>query len=61
MVTGLMLAVTQAAQVVELMKGGGDSVAGSAGRLTLTWLLGVALLVGVVMVGFKKSKRTHLD
>ncbi|MCG3178077.1 MAG: hypothetical protein BIFFINMI_00400 [Phycisphaerae bacterium] len=32
-----------------------------SGNLAVTWILAVAMLVLIVLVSFKKSKRSHLD
>ena len=33
----------------------------TASHLTLTWLVAVLVLIGLALIGFRKSKRTHLD
>ncbi len=32
-----------------------------ASQVTRTWLVLIILLIGLALIGFKKSKRTHLD
>ena len=32
-----------------------------AGRVSLTWVVAVALFLGALAIGLRKSRRTHLD
>jgi hypothetical protein len=50
------------AEMVPLEQPSGDAgIAQQAGQVTFTWVVAVMILVGLLLIGFKKSKRTHLD
>ncbi len=58
---GLALAGTLAEVIGLRDVTSGASANEQGGHLTLTYVTGIALLIGLLMIGFKKSKRTHLD
>ncbi len=53
----------RAGQVIHIVKAGesGDESTGQGGMIALTWVLGIAMLLLLLLIGFKKSKRSHLD
>lgn len=55
--------IAQVADVLPLDKAAetGEKATSGAGFLALSWALAIVLSLCLVAVGFKKSKRTHLD
>ncbi|MDD4891537.1 MAG: hypothetical protein PHU85_16585 [Phycisphaerae bacterium] len=50
------------AELIGLDQVGGETkVAAQAGQVTLTWVIGVLIALAILVVAFKKSRRTHLD
>jgi len=50
------------AELIPLNKAPSESSIGQqAGLVTLTWAVAVVIMLGLLLVGFRKSKRTHLD
>ncbi len=59
LVGGLLLAVTEVLEFSAL--DGAAKATEQASHLTLTWLVGIVVLLALCAIGFKKSKRSHLD
>jgi hypothetical protein len=50
-----------AADIVPLDKATGDGKSPGGGLAVMAWAVAVLILLALCWVGFRKSKRTHLD
>jgi hypothetical protein len=53
--------VKVAAAIGPLDQSAGDGKSASSGQGAMAWVVGILVVLALCWVGFRKSKRTHLD